>query len=166
MWTCYPHRKPLTLKGWPGSPTGTAKGGGQMINQRFLNLTARHAGHETPDGLYEVCHQVNCFFPPYDLGRIPFLSHLGHTGAAPKPLLYYQLSAHRETLFSLSTPLFNLAYFFTLAKIYKKPIADLHTINIDRENGFHAACILKDEIDTPPTVGATPWPISGTVTRR
>lgn len=117
-----------------------------MIDTNFIDLAAKHAGNESESGLHEICHRLAAFMVSYDLPRTPFISRLGYTGTAPNPLEYYQLTTHRETLFSLITPFLNLTYLFTLAEIHKKPVADLHTVAVDAANGFPAAITLQKQI--------------------
>jgi hypothetical protein len=98
--------------------------------------------------LWDVCHRLTALKKiTCDLERTPFLSRLGYTGATPNAMEYYQLTAHREALFSLITPFVNLAYLFTLAETHKKPGADLRTVAVDAANGFSAAITLRKQID-------------------
>jgi hypothetical protein len=118
-----------------------------MINKNFLELVSKHAGNETKRGLSDVCHKFNAFMPGSDPGHEAFLSYLGHHQKEPNLFEYYTLTAERDGILKQVTPLINLAYLFALAEHYKKPIADLQTVDLDRQSGFPVALELKKDFD-------------------
>ncbi len=118
-----------------------------MIDQTFKDTAARYAGKETPAAFSELIDGAPAFMLTLDLTRTALFPRLGSKHTAPHAFDFYQLTAYRETLFKLHLAALNMAYLCTLADVYKRPLADLHTVELDQKNDFQAARRLLEKFE-------------------
>ena len=128
----------------------------QIINPGWLLEVVKHAGNETPEAFDVIIHKRNAFEIEFDFSNNPMLQYLKKTGTTESSGLpdYFNslshLQAYRWQLYSITTKLFNLAYFNGLYLCYQQrrslPMADLYTVLLDNRRGEPAAKALLEVI--------------------